>query len=95
MLLENLPRESAYVRERAGDAAQWGDAEYLLAIVADRVDVLIWQNAAIHRAANTSAPDPPKPLRRPGGTGTPTPPKMSLREMVRMMTKAKQRRPGT
>lgn len=43
MLVAHLPRESATVRALTGEQALWGDAEHLLAYIADSLAAANWQ----------------------------------------------------
>ncbi len=63
VILQNLPRTSAYARDTLGDDVMWGLGEQLLAIVADRLDVANWQRGNEGR----KSPSPrPKLIPRPG-----------------------------
>lgn len=63
MLLQHLPRESAYVQAVAGDEVRWGATEYLLAALIDAIQVGNYQRARAHFKGK---PNPPKPILRPG-----------------------------
>ncbi|WP_435108938.1 hypothetical protein [Nocardiopsis synnemataformans] len=67
VLLAHLPRDSALVRAMHGDAAQWGVAEHLLALVADHQAVGNWLFASAHTDRKRRAPSPPSPVPRPEG----------------------------
>lgn len=65
VLLNHLPRESAYVQAVGGDRLKWGDTEHLLAGVIDQQQVT---NYLLTRANFKSNRAAPKPIRRPGDT---------------------------
>ncbi|HLS46084.1 MAG TPA: hypothetical protein VK045_11675 [Ornithinicoccus sp.] len=60
VIVNNLPRTSALVRAVAGEDAQWGLLEQLVARAADSLEVANWQ-----RQGKAHAPRP-KPIPRPG-----------------------------
>ncbi len=60
VIVRNLPRTSALVRVRVGEAARWGDLEHLVATAIDALAAGNWQ-----RAGKPHAPRP-KPVKRPG-----------------------------
>jgi len=59
-ILKHSPRESAFVRSLAGDAALWSQTDHMLAAVVDQLAVVSWQLQGDKRAAR------PQPLPRPG-----------------------------
>lgn len=63
VLLKHLPRESAFVRERSGELARWGESEQLLAHIADTLSVL--NRNLVQSGSRTTIPMP-KRLHRPG-----------------------------
>ncbi len=66
LLLERAPRDSEYVREKAGASAAWDDEEHLLAIIADRLEVLTYQFVSANTPKGKTPPAKPVPLPRPG-----------------------------
>ena len=67
VLLNHLPRESAYVQAVVGDTARWGDTEHLLAGLIDVVQVGNYYTQVL--ASNRQfkeAPKPPPVFPRPG-----------------------------
>lgn len=60
MIVTNLPRDSALVREIHGEALVWDITNQLLAAVADQLAIANWQRAGGKKA------DRPKPIPRPG-----------------------------
>lgn len=73
VLVRHLPRESAFVREREGEAAEWSLTDHLLAAVVDHLAIGNWMFAAVNRDENEAAPPPPDPVPRPGADA-PKPP---------------------
>lgn len=67
MLLGHLPRESSYVVAMVGEQARWSDAEYLLAHVADAMNVSNYIAKIGFRVAGNH--QPPEPFDRPGRAG--------------------------
>lgn len=65
LLLERAPRDSEYVRSKAGPAAEWGDTEHLLAVIADLIAATNYQFATAHRNPRKSPPEKPTPIPRP------------------------------
>jgi hypothetical protein len=63
VILQNLPRTSAYGRAKCGDDAEWGLLEQLSAMVSDRLDVANWQRA---NAGKKTPSAKPRPIPRPG-----------------------------
>lgn len=67
VLLNHLPRDSAYVQAVGGSLVRWGEIEHLLATVIDVVQVGNFYTAVV--ASNRQIKDPPKPPKpflRPG-----------------------------
>lgn len=62
VIVRNLPRASALVREKHGEATEWGAIEHLLAIIADRITSGNWQRGGGRGSR-------PKPIDRPGSKG--------------------------
>lgn len=62
MLAAQLPRESRTLRAEDGRLA-WGDAEYLLALIADNIAFMRYESAV---SAGAKRARKPKPLKRPG-----------------------------
>lgn len=60
--IENLPRDSAYVRDLQGAHAYWDESTELLASVLDSVNVLSYYLLRV----NGNDADTPKPFPRPG-----------------------------
>ena len=60
VLIAGLPPEAATVRALLGDAAHWGVSDYLLALIADLLNVGNWQRG------NPRKTSKPKPIPRPG-----------------------------
>lgn len=61
MIVRCAPRESILARQLAPDDTRWGDAEYLLADVVDRLSILVWAKTK-DGARNRNRPDPvPRP----------------------------------
>lgn len=67
--MRQLPRTSRTARAQHGDAALWGDAEHLLAEIADRIAEGNWQYA---QANSTRPVRQPKPIPRPGAVAAKT-----------------------
>lgn len=63
ILIENLPPDSATARRAWPEGADWGPAEYLLAIIGDATIGGNWQRANAGKATGQS--QRPKPLWRP------------------------------
>jgi hypothetical protein len=78
VLIAHLPPESATktaIREDADEAdidspppdpsrhGPWSTTDLLLALIADGINVLAWQNTQVHGKKRT---EPPAPIRRPG-----------------------------
>jgi hypothetical protein len=66
VLIRHLPREAALVRAVRGDEVDWGLAEHLLAVAADRLAEGNWMFAAAHTSEGTDPPKRPEPIPRPG-----------------------------
>lgn len=62
VLIRQLPREARLTQE-LHPAQRWSQTDYLLALVADLLNLANWQRAS---AGRRSALPRPKPLRRPG-----------------------------
>lgn len=62
-MLRHLPRESSYSAAILGPAAQWGDAEYLLAQIVDSLSVSNYLAKVGFRLSGVHRP--PEPLDRP------------------------------
>lgn len=58
--MRQAPRSSAFFRALHPDEAMWGLTEQLLALNADMLNVLAWQNSGGKKK------DYPKPIPRPG-----------------------------
>ncbi len=67
-----------------GDAAEWGATEHLLAVAADRLGVLAWQNGDPKKQPK------PKPLPRPGDKRSHRS-KLTPAEMARRLAAHKER----
>lgn len=59
VLLGNLPRDSAFVRSVAGEAATWSDSDHLLATITDLLASANWQRGG-------GKGKRPQPIPRPG-----------------------------
>ncbi|MQY07758.1 hypothetical protein [Actinomadura macrotermitis] len=66
VLVQHLPRDSAFVQELQGEEAQWGLGEHLMASAVDQLAIGNWLFTAAHTAEHDTVPDPPVPLPRPG-----------------------------
>ncbi|MFC6884685.1 hypothetical protein [Actinomadura yumaensis] len=64
VLLQHLPRDSAFLRSVHGDDAAWGLQEHLLALAVDHLAVGNWLFTAAH--TDGDPPDQPDPIPRPG-----------------------------
>ena len=62
MISENLPRESALVREIEGKNHPWGYPEQLIAAAVDALNVANWRLTK----DGAKGKNPPKPIPRPG-----------------------------
>jgi len=60
VLIRQLPVESSYAQATLGEAARWGTAEYLMAIIADILNLANWQRSG------RKGRKKPQPLPRPG-----------------------------
>ncbi|MFI6638172.1 hypothetical protein [Streptomyces sp. NPDC050504] len=70
VLVRHLPRESAFVREREGEAAQWSLTDHLLAATVDHLAIANWMFASVNRDEDEPAPPAPDPVPRPGVEAT-------------------------
>jgi hypothetical protein len=83
VLIQHLPPESAtwtalrnalspeeiaeQVERGEPESGQWSQLEQLVAMVADRVARLEWVLWVVNIEHKSKRPDPPEPIRRPGG----------------------------
>lgn len=81
MLARGLPRESRTLRS-LDPRLEWGEAEYLLAAIADNIAFLRYESAASSGAKRVRKP---KPVKRPGKRGR----KRSQDRTVRGMSKSR------
>lgn len=70
MLLQHLPRDSAFARALHGEDAEWGLGEHLLAAVVDHLAIGNWLFTSAHLAEGESPPEQPEPVPRPGVEGS-------------------------
>lgn len=73
MLVEHLPRDSAFSRGLHGEEAQWGVTEHLLAAVVDQLAVANWMFATVNVGEDAEPPPYPDPVPRPGDQPTAEP----------------------
>lgn len=66
MLVQHLPRDSAFVRSLHGEDAEWGLGEHLMAAVVDHLAIGNWLFTTAHLPENESPPEQPRPVPRPG-----------------------------
>ncbi|MGW6457805.1 hypothetical protein ACWF94_18150, partial [Streptomyces sp. NPDC055078] len=66
VLVRQLPRDSAFAQAREGEAAQWSLTDHLLAAVVDHLAIANWMFASVNRDEDSSAPEAPQPVPRPG-----------------------------
>jgi hypothetical protein len=66
VLIQHLPVESALARAMHGEEARWGLTEHLLASAVDQLAAGNWMFAAVHTSEDSSAPERPEPIPRPG-----------------------------
>lgn len=89
MLLNHLPRESAYVQAVGGPLVRWGELEHLLAGIIDIVQVGNFYTQVLASNRHLKAePKPPKPLPRPGVTTPGETPKRARRPYTQAEMKA-------
>lgn len=60
--VSHAPRESALFRVAGPKAAQWGDMEYLTAVLIDLTQTAVWMQSKDGQSGRNR----PKPIRRPG-----------------------------
>ncbi|WP_346176789.1 hypothetical protein [Streptomyces cuspidosporus] len=71
VLVRHLPPDSAFVRAREGEAAEWGLTDHLLAAVVDHLAIANWMFASVNRDEYADPPETPVPVPRPAaGTAT-------------------------
>ncbi|WP_246586442.1 DUF5361 domain-containing protein [Streptomyces yatensis] len=68
VLVRHLPPDSAFVRAREGEAAEWGLTAHLLAAVVDHLAIANWMFASANRDEYADPPEAPLPVPRPGAT---------------------------
>lgn len=66
VLVRHLPPESAFVRAREGEAAEWRLTDHLLAAVVDHLAIAHWMYASVNRDEYADPPEAPVPGPRPG-----------------------------
>ncbi|MEU5642125.1 hypothetical protein [Streptomyces milbemycinicus] len=66
VLVRHLPPDSAFVRAREGEAAEWGLTDHLLAAVIDHLAIANWMYASVNRDEYADPPEAPVPVPRPG-----------------------------
>ncbi|MCQ8187440.1 DUF5361 domain-containing protein [Streptomyces rugosispiralis] len=72
VLVRHLPPDSAFVRAREGEAAEWGLTDHLLAAVVDHLAIANWMFASANRDEYADPPEAPVPVPRPGAEATDT-----------------------
>ncbi len=77
VLVKHLPRESAVHRAQAGESAEWGVTDHLLAAVVDQLAVANWMFATVHQDEDATPEPYPEPVHRPGAAD-PRPPEEPL-----------------
>ncbi|MBL1114069.1 hypothetical protein JK364_16960 [Streptomyces sp. 110] len=70
VLVRHLPPDSAFVRAREGEAAEWGLTDHLLAAVVDHLAIANWMFASANRDEYADPPEAPAPVPRPGAADT-------------------------
>ncbi|WP_413811987.1 hypothetical protein [Streptomyces sp. OE57] len=68
VLVRHLPPDSAFVRAREGEAAEWGLTDHLLAAVVDHLAIANWMFTSANRDEYADPPEAPVPVPRPGAT---------------------------
>ena len=81
VILENSPRDSAYLRSAGGDYATWSTTDHLLALIKDELAIANWQ-----RCDPKARVPYPKPQSRPGVDG---PERSAKPQNVRSITQAR------
>ncbi|REE95161.1 hypothetical protein [Thermomonospora umbrina] len=66
VLIQHLPRDSAFVRAVHGEDAEWGLNEHLMAAVVDHLAIGNWLFTSAHLPEDESPPEQPRPVPRPG-----------------------------
>ncbi|MGA4843793.1 hypothetical protein [Streptomyces sp. G45] len=66
VLVRHLPRDSAFRYAHEGEAAHWSLTDHLLAAVVDHLAIANWMFASVNRDEDEAAPEPPRPVPRPG-----------------------------
>jgi hypothetical protein len=66
VLIKHLPRDSAVNRDLFGEAADWSVGDHLLAATVDHLAAANWMFASVNSDEDSSPPDPPRPVPRPG-----------------------------
>ncbi|WAP59827.1 hypothetical protein [Streptomyces sp. S465] len=75
VLVRHLPPDSAFVRSREGEAAEWTLTDHLLAAAVDHLAIANWMFASVNRDEYADPPQTPVPVPRPGaGAGAETEP---------------------
>ncbi|MBP8535049.1 hypothetical protein [Streptomyces sp. MK37H] len=72
VLVRHLPPDSAFVRAREGEAAEWGLTDHLLAAVVDHLAIANWMFASANRDEYADPPEAPAPVPRPGAEAADT-----------------------
>lgn len=73
VLVRHLPPDSAFVRAREGEAAEWRLTDHLLAAVVDHLAIANWMYASVNRDEYADPPEAPVPVPRPGAEAADTP----------------------
>ncbi|MFE2045050.1 hypothetical protein ACFXAZ_29885 [Streptomyces sp. NPDC059477] len=73
VLVRQLPRDSATLRELHGEAMDWSVTDHLLAAAVDQLAEANWMFATVHRDEDAEALEYPTPVPRPGAEPTPSP----------------------